>query len=101
MHTCANNVVKVTMCDITEIEGFRRKLNFTNEDVKSIRVDGKGKERNLIPELQPSTREDCMEKKIPIQLTFWTIQERLSNEPAAPSFQATSKTSKMPTDKKN
>ena len=48
MHTCANNVVKVTMCDITEIEGFRRKLNFTNEDVKSIRVDGKGEERNLI-----------------------------------------------------
>lgn len=63
MPTHANNVVKVTMGDITEIEGFRRKLNFTNEDVKSIRVDGKGKERNLIPELQPSTREDCMEKK--------------------------------------
>lgn len=40
------------MCNITEIEGFRR-LIFTNEDVKSIGVHGTGgtgKERNLIPE---------------------------------------------------
>lgn len=63
MPTCANNVVKVKMCNITETEGFRRRLNCTNEDVKSLRVDDKDKERNLIPELQPSTREDSMEKK--------------------------------------
>lgn len=68
MLTCANNLLKVKICDITEIEGFRRRLNFTDEDVKSLRVDGKGKEKNLIPELQPSTREDLLgEKKIPLK----------------------------------
>lgn len=60
MLTCANNLLKVKICDITEIEGFRRRLNFTDEDVKSLRVDIKGKEKNVIPELQPSTREDLL-----------------------------------------
>lgn len=98
--------------DITEIERFRRSLNFTNEAIESIRVDGKDKERNLISELQPSSRESPIAKTILILLTFWTIQGCLSNKPAAPSFQATwtvetsfwfsiSDVSKIPTNNKN
>ena len=35
--------MKMKMCQVTEIERLRMSLKFTNEDVRSIRVDGKGK----------------------------------------------------------
>ena len=43
MPTCRNYVVKMKMCQVTETERLRMSLKFTNEDVRSIRVDGKGK----------------------------------------------------------
>lgn len=65
--------MKVKTCNITEIEGFRRRLNFINEDVKRIGVHATGNERNSILVLQPSTREGPWRGGIHIQLTFWTI----------------------------
>lgn len=43
MPTCGNYAVKMKMYKVTETQRFRMSLRFTNEDVKSIRVDGKAK----------------------------------------------------------